>query len=319
MSDSDLISDAPEVIYVFSQEAKERVLKVPSPRFVMNRLKKGQQSFLITGSNRAANEGVKFLLVNERLKKGEPTVAWGRVSFTVGRQFNNITDLSKAEQDAIDPLVIREFNRRQGPLWLLKFKLINSFAQPKELPKAPPGRFSSTIEFNEAIIRFIPEHKKYVEPFAETDYILSKKKLSETEVLSNKDIFVIKCFQQIQNGKGIGRLDKVRIYASDFRRIIKQEDGVNTFFYFNPPHPDLIIEDIKEAIKNIQGKFILSLPNIMKACEVFESYKITKISACDGPQEDTRLFISNFPLNESTLWLENVQDQENDFVVEEII
>ena len=304
------------------QEAIDRVLKVPSPRFVMNRLKKGQPSFLITGSDRSASEGLKFLLINERLKKGEPTVAWGRVSFTVGRQFSNIKDLSKAEQDAIDPLVIREFNRREGPLWLLKFKLINSFATPKELSAAPPGRFSSKIEFSEAIIRFIPGHKKYVEPFAETDYVLSRKKPSETEVLSNKDISVVKSFQENQNEKGVGRLNKVRIYAKDFRRIINQEDGFNTFFYLDPPRSNklsLTNEDIREAVKNIQGKFIISLPDTQSVCEAFKSYQIKKISSLDESHKEIKLFISNFPLNQSTLWLESVQDQGNDFTVEEII
>ncbi len=64
------------------------------------------------------------------------------------------------------------------------------------------------------------------------------------------------------------RLKKTKIESGDFRKIIKKNDAKNTFFYLDPPYQvstkdhyrnrDLPIEEVKKAVDEIKGKFILS-------------------------------------------------------------
>ncbi len=218
------------------KEAKERALKVPTPSFLLDRLRANKKAFLLTGSEREELSGQRFLLVNERLKKGEPTWAWGRATFTLGRRVNSVQQLTRDERESVDPVMLREFMVREGPLWLLKMKLITAFPKPRRLKSAPPGRFSSFVDLSKDVVReavvvegirpafgspggkrrlakeivsFIPEHNTYVEAFIGGGSVLFMKLPSNREVINDLDGSIASAFKVIQS-LDEGKMDRLR-------------------------------------------------------------------------------------------------------------
>lgn len=82
------------------------------------------------------------------------------------------------------------------------------------------------------------------------------------------------------------RLKNVKIYNTDYKKIIKDYDSPNTLFYFDPPyensggsysHDILPIKEIYDNLKNIKGKWILSYNNSKEAKELFKNFNINEI------------------------------------------
>jgi DNA adenine methylase len=82
------------------------------------------------------------------------------------------------------------------------------------------------------------------------------------------------------------RLKNVIILNEDFKKVIKDYDSKNTFFYLDPPYEkseklyeyfDISISDIYNVLKNIKGKFLLSYNNSDDARELFKDYNIYEI------------------------------------------
>lgn len=75
------------------------------------------------------------------------------------------------------------------------------------------------------------------------------------------------------------RLRKTRIERGDFRNSIKKYDSKDTLFYLDPPYAgtstegyterDLQPEDVKKAVDEIKGKFILSYNDTQKNRKIF--------------------------------------------------
>jgi len=132
------------------KEVRIRALKVPNPQFLIDRMKKGQEALVLSGASHETLAGETFILVNEIIKEGEPPLAFARVTFSQQDQpIRNVSALGN-RKSSVDPLMLREFQARKGPLFVLKFKLLKAFATPKKLPQSPPGRFSSFINFEES-------------------------------------------------------------------------------------------------------------------------------------------------------------------------
>lgn len=80
------------------------------------------------------------------------------------------------------------------------------------------------------------------------------------------------------------RLKKVKVLNQDFRKVIKKYDSPTTLFYLDPPyeetrdyeHNGIEPEEIYEALKGVQGKFILSYNNSKKMKDLFKGYNIKK-------------------------------------------
>jgi len=112
------------------------------------------------------------------------------------------------------------------------------------------------------------------------------------------------------------RIKDVSIYNEDFRKLLKEYDSKDTFFYLDPPYPeqqgklktDLTNQDLADAVKNLKGKWLMSLPDTPNARKVFEQYHIESIEVrrtlnMATSHKDTELFISNYPLKQTTTWL----------------
>lgn len=81
------------------------------------------------------------------------------------------------------------------------------------------------------------------------------------------------------------RLSRVRIMKRDYREIIKQFDGPDTFFYLDPPFHELSCpyvscetnpRQLREAVQGLKGKWLLSYNDHPDVIAAFKGYKIEK-------------------------------------------
>jgi len=111
------------------------------------------------------------------------------------------------------------------------------------------------------------------------------------------------------------RLKGVKVYNRDFQEIIKEHDSVDTFFYLDPPYPKhwpgkdfgFNPDSLKEILKSIKGKFILSYP--IEAKDDFKEFNIkiveTEKHIIGRPKEMRKeILVSNFPFEKSETWLQ---------------
>lgn len=107
------------------------------------------------------------------------------------------------------------------------------------------------------------------------------------------------------------RLKNVKIFNKDFRTIITAYDSPQTFFYLDPPYsvenlsknpyPDYVSPtEVYNAVKNINGLFMLSYNNTKEIRDLFKDYNIKKIKTTYSgtqyiePQTITELVITNY-------------------------
>jgi DNA adenine methylase len=114
------------------------------------------------------------------------------------------------------------------------------------------------------------------------------------------------------------RLKNVKIYNKDWKDIVEEYDGKNTFFYFDPPYytqkgslpTDLKPEEINNYIKKIKGKFLLSYAGNNNERKYFSdlSCKNLKVlrtmnQGSGKLHEDNELLLSNFGFSKNNNWL----------------
>lgn len=221
------------------------------------------------------------------------------------------------------------------------------------------------------IVKLIPPHKVYVEPFVGSAAIYFKKPKSEIEILNDIDKNLMDSYKLIKkvkaypielpkdikelnefynaptkndfeeliksilrychtfssNGKGklykdyfaYWKLDKLDLYKNrlkntrlenkDYKKIINDYDGGNTFFYLDPPYenskglykdPIINYEELRDILKNIKGKFLLSLNDSSNIRNIFSNFKIRTIKSPSaggitiGSKDRNELLISNY-------------------------
>lgn len=234
----------------------------------------------------------------------------------------------------------------------------------------------------QTIVGLIPEHSKYVEPFAGAGAVFFAKDPSKVEVLNDKDSEIAEAFQFLKasteadrkklrsmpmdrdektfervkassNGSTverfhrflytnafsmgnsrdyyadgvaktishkIDRMDRlaerlahVKISSKDFRQTIAEHDGPSTFFYLEPPYPTkqsgvmktgLTNQDILGSVRNLKGRFILSLPDDDETQKLFSGFRqmtvdVRRTLEMENPHIATELLIANFPMRQS--------------------
>jgi DNA adenine methylase len=83
----------------------------------------------------------------------------------------------------------------------------------------------------------------------------------------------------------IERLKDVRIYNQDYKEIIKEYDAENAFFFLDPPyennskykHSTINYTELRDELKNIKGKFLLTLNDSENIREIFSNYNIKEV------------------------------------------
>jgi DNA adenine methylase len=124
------------------------------------------------------------------------------------------------------------------------------------------------------------------------------------------------------------RLKDVHIENLDFRKCIRLYDGPDTFFYLDPPYrgttggdshydtlPDEAWLEMRDLLKSIEGRFLLSHTDDAFVCRLFDGFSIRRIqvrvslSRKKAGQMRSEVLISNYPLARS---LKNHQRREGD-------
>lgn len=109
------------------------------------------------------------------------------------------------------------------------------------------------------------------------------------------------------------KMKDVVVENKDFREIITKYDSPTTFFYFDPPYSknlkywnygnELKVNDMKNALKDIKGRFVLSYDDNEEVENAFkEDYFIKKMETTyqvkgKGNKKVGELLISNFDLS----------------------
>ncbi len=117
------------------------------------------------------------------------------------------------------------------------------------------------------------------------------------------------------------RLKPVKLHAWDWKDVIKEFDGKDTFFYLDPPYPlhwpreggrhGSKFFDEKELVptlERIKGQFILSYE--LEKANLFKGFKTYRVKTLwtgmhqMGARQKYELLVSNFPLQSSDLFVE---------------
>jgi len=117
------------------------------------------------------------------------------------------------------------------------------------------------------------------------------------------------------------RLKNVAVSNKDYREVLKEHDGPDTFFYMDPPYPGKFNlfdfgfkhEDFLKAIKGLKANWIVSYPAEMAgAMKGWNIYKVKRRNQMRGPGGNqewvTELMVSNFPLRPLHLYIEKELD-----------
>lgn len=197
------------------------------------------------------------------------------------------------------------------------------------------------------IIKQIPPHKTYVEPFMGTGAVFFDKPLVERNILGDNDqklmrfykeakkrngltcdlrrneskwdrlkskrdkspcdyVYVTKasfgCIGERFNNLGRGgsnsiqnydrqvkKLKSAKLVQGDYRKLIRQHDSKDTFFYLDPPYHEtscsypegscaVTPQDVLKSVRGMKGKFILSYNNHPEVRELFcNKYKCSVV------------------------------------------
>jgi DNA adenine methylase len=112
------------------------------------------------------------------------------------------------------------------------------------------------------------------------------------------------------------RLDKVLIENQDFEKFIKSYDHDKSFFYCDPPYTvgagydivstgDFDHKRLRNILKNITGRFLLSYDDSEKVRELYKGYEMIEVERLNGINNVTQknktfkeLLIANYPIKD---------------------
>lgn len=112
------------------------------------------------------------------------------------------------------------------------------------------------------------------------------------------------------------RLDKVMVENRDFEKLITQYDHEGAFFYCDPPYTfgcgyettstkDFDHERLRDLLKNIKGRFLLSYDDSPKVRELYAGYEMIAVERQNGINNKSpknkmfkELIIANYPIVE---------------------
>ena len=115
------------------------------------------------------------------------------------------------------------------------------------------------------------------------------------------------------------RLDKVLVENRDFEKLIKQYDFEDAFFYCDPPYSkgcgyevtstaDFDHERLRDVLKGIKGRFLLSYDDSPKVRELYKGFEMVEVERLNGinnrqgADRENKIFkellIANYPIRE---------------------
>ena len=89
-------------------------------------------------------------------------------------------------------------------------------------------------------------------------------------------------------------MKNTKIFNNDYKSIIKKFDGVNTYFFLDPPYEKsegmysnfkMDFNELNNILKNVKGKFLLTLNDSPEIRKIFKNFKIFKIKVKGSGQD----------------------------------
>ena len=112
------------------------------------------------------------------------------------------------------------------------------------------------------------------------------------------------------------RIKSVKLHNEDWEQTIQRYDGVNTFFYFDPPyhatakvhtHGDDQLERLASVLPQLKGKWLLSYDNAPEVRQAFAKFDIIPVTSrytlASGSNtiKGTQVLIANYPLKRADM------------------
>jgi len=128
-------------------------LKVPDPRFIIDRLVDGKSAGLISLKRRSRRVGQPQMLVNEVGPLGlSKAFIWAVVAHGEPVELTNIEELPMSQREGLDKFTSVEFGAETN-LFHLPLELAVVFDPPLELARPPGGRrFGSTVDLEKDVV-----------------------------------------------------------------------------------------------------------------------------------------------------------------------
>ena len=116
----------------------------------------------------------------------------------------------------------------------------------------------------------------------------------------------------VKLGDYIDLMKETLVFKKDYKDIIREFDSPESFFYLDPPYEialtknyyeyqtGLSLEELRDSLRNIQGKFLLSLDITPDITELFKEFTIERIEfkySCNAKsksKETTEYLIKNY-------------------------
>ncbi len=116
-------------------------LKMPDPRFLVNRLQLQMPAGLLSMQERRKRVGKEQVLVNELAPlEFDASFAWAIVKQEEPIKFDSFSSIPENLMDGLDPYTRKEFERTEEAVYYLPLVLVKSFDAPMKLSNPPPGR-----------------------------------------------------------------------------------------------------------------------------------------------------------------------------------
>jgi len=110
------------------------------------------------------------------------------------------------------------------------------------------------------------------------------------------------------------RLQNTTITNEDYKKVVKKHDGLNTFFFLDPPYEkskglykNAVIDyvDMADLLSKLQGKFMLTINDSEKIRDIFKQFNITSVKVKGrgnisqiGMGDRDELIITNYKLGD---------------------
>lgn len=91
-------------------------------------------------------------------------------------------------------------------------------------------------------------------------------------------------------------MKNTKVFSIDYKSIIKKFDGVNTYFFLDPPYENskllynedtMNFNELNNVLKNVKGKFLLTLNDSPEIRKIFKDFKILKLKVKGSGQYNT--------------------------------
>jgi DNA adenine methylase len=82
-------------------------------------------------------------------------------------------------------------------------------------------------------------------------------------------------------------MKNTKVLNQDYASVIKNEDSAGSFIYLDPPYEDskglykessMDYEKLASILRNVKGKFLMSINDSANIRKIFKGFKITSIS-----------------------------------------